>query len=40
MIPFNKPFLVGKELHYIAPAVAMESLSGYGHRAMLQLTTR
>ncbi len=31
-IPFNKPFIVGKELHYISQAVLVEShLSGDGH---------
>ncbi|MBW1743061.1 MAG: dTDP-4-amino-4,6-dideoxygalactose transaminase, partial [Deltaproteobacteria bacterium] len=30
-IPFNKPFIAGKELHYIAQAVMVEShLSGDG----------
>ena len=31
MIPFNKPFIVGKELHYIAQAVTMGNLGGDGH---------
>jgi dTDP-4-amino-4,6-dideoxygalactose transaminase len=31
-IPFNKPFIAGKELHYISQAVLVEShLSGDGH---------
>jgi dTDP-4-amino-4,6-dideoxygalactose transaminase len=30
-IPFNKPFIVGKELHYIARAVALGNISGDGH---------
>ena len=31
MIPFNKPFVAGKELYYIAQAVTMGNLSGDGH---------
>ena len=31
MIPFNKPFIAGKELYYIAQAVTMGNLSGDGH---------
>ena len=31
MIPFNKPFIAGKELYYIAQAVTMGHLSGDGH---------
>jgi dTDP-4-amino-4,6-dideoxygalactose transaminase len=30
-IPFNKPFLVGRELDYIARAVALGNLAGDGH---------
>jgi dTDP-4-amino-4,6-dideoxygalactose transaminase len=30
-IPFNKPFLTGKELHYIAGAIARGNLGGDGH---------
>jgi dTDP-4-amino-4,6-dideoxygalactose transaminase len=30
-IPFNKPFIVGKELYYIAQAVSLGNLSGDGH---------
>ncbi|MCA9064570.1 MAG: dTDP-4-amino-4,6-dideoxygalactose transaminase [Planctomycetaceae bacterium] len=30
-IPFNKPFVAGKELYYIAQAVTMGNLSGDGH---------
>ncbi|MCX7386121.1 MAG: dTDP-4-amino-4,6-dideoxygalactose transaminase [Planctomycetales bacterium] len=30
-IPFNKPFVVGKELYYIAQAVTMGNLSGDGY---------
>lgn len=30
-IPFNKPFIAGKELYYIAQAVTMGNLSGDGH---------
>ncbi|MEZ6048081.1 MAG: dTDP-4-amino-4,6-dideoxygalactose transaminase [Planctomycetaceae bacterium] len=29
-IPFNKPFIVGKELHYIAQAVTLGQISGDG----------
>jgi dTDP-4-amino-4,6-dideoxygalactose transaminase len=29
-IPFNKPYLVGKELHYVAQAVASGNISGDG----------
>ncbi len=29
-IPFNKPYIAGRELHYIAEAVANEQLSGNG----------
>ena len=31
MIPFNKPFIAGKELYYIAQAVTFGNLSGDGH---------
>ncbi len=31
MIPFNKPFIAGKELYYIAQAVTMGNLGGDGH---------
>ncbi len=31
MIPFNKPFVAGKELYYIAQAVTMGNLSGDGY---------
>ena len=30
-IPFNKPFIVGKELYYIAQAVAFGNIAGDGH---------
>jgi dTDP-4-amino-4,6-dideoxygalactose transaminase len=30
-IPFNKPFIAGKELYYIARAVALANISGDGH---------
>jgi len=30
-IPFNKPFIVGKELYYIAQAVTLNNLAGDGH---------
>lgn len=30
-IPFNKPFVPGKELYYIAQAVTMGNLSGDGY---------
>lgn len=30
-IPFNKPFVAGKELHYIAQAVTLGNLGGDGH---------
>ena len=30
-IPFNKPFVAGKELYYIAQAVTMGNLGGDGH---------
>ncbi len=30
-IPFNKPFVVGKELYYIARAVALGNIGGDGH---------
>ena len=30
-IPFNKPYIVGKELYYIAQAVELGNLSGDGH---------
>ncbi|HUY33254.1 MAG TPA: dTDP-4-amino-4,6-dideoxygalactose transaminase [Pirellulales bacterium] len=30
-IPFNKPFIAGKELYYIAQAVALGNISGDGH---------
>ena len=30
-IPFNKPFIVGKELYYISQAVSFGNLSGDGH---------
>ncbi|MFN5050659.1 MAG: aminotransferase class I/II-fold pyridoxal phosphate-dependent enzyme, partial [Planctomyces sp.] len=31
LIPFNKPFIAGKELFYIAQAVTFGNLSGDGH---------
>jgi dTDP-4-amino-4,6-dideoxygalactose transaminase len=31
IIPFNKPFIVGKELYYIAQAVELGNISGDGH---------
>lgn len=31
LIPFNKPFIAGKELFYIAQAVTLGNLSGDGH---------
>jgi dTDP-4-amino-4,6-dideoxygalactose transaminase len=31
MIPFNKPFIVGKELYYIAQAVTLGNMAGDGH---------
>jgi len=31
MIPFNKPYLTGKELTYIADAVASGKISGNGN---------
>jgi dTDP-4-amino-4,6-dideoxygalactose transaminase len=34
MIPFNKPFIAGKELYYIAQAVTMGNISGDGHFTM------
>lgn len=30
-IPFNKPYMVGKELHYIAQAVTLGNISGDGY---------
>lgn len=30
-IPFNKPFLTGKEAHYMYPAVFTGHLSGNGY---------
>ncbi len=30
-IPFNKPFIAGKELYYIAQAVTLNNLAGDGH---------
>ena len=30
-IPFNKPFIAGKELYYIAQAVALGNIGGDGH---------
>ena len=30
-IPFNKPFIAGKELYYVAQAVTFGNLSGDGH---------
>jgi len=30
-VPFNKPFIVGKELYYVAQAVTMGNLSGDGY---------
>ncbi|HKM53180.1 MAG TPA: dTDP-4-amino-4,6-dideoxygalactose transaminase, partial [Isosphaeraceae bacterium] len=30
-IPFNKPFIAGKELYYIAQAVTLGNISGDGH---------
>ena len=32
-IPFNKPFIVGKELYYVAQAVTFGNLGGDGHGA-------
>jgi len=31
IIPFNKPFIVGKELFYIAQAVTFGNIAGDGH---------
>ncbi len=31
MIPFNKPFIAGKELYYIAQAVTLGNIAGDGH---------
>lgn len=31
MIPFNRPFIAGKELHYIAKAVTLGNIAGDGH---------
>ncbi len=31
MIPFNKPFIAGKELYYIAEAVTLGNIAGDGH---------
>jgi len=31
MIPFNKPFIAGKELYYIAQAVTLGNIGGDGH---------
>ena len=31
LIPFNKPFIAGKELYYVAQAVTYGNLSGDGH---------
>ena len=30
-IPFNKPFVAGKELYYIAQAVTYGNIAGDGH---------
>ena len=30
-IPFNKPFIAGKELYYIAQAVTLGNIGGDGH---------
>lgn len=30
-VPFNKPFVIGKELYYIAQAVTLGNISGDGH---------
>lgn len=30
-IPFNKPFIAGKELYYIAQAVTLGNIAGDGH---------
>jgi hypothetical protein len=30
-IPFNKPFIAGKEMYYIARAVALGNIGGDGH---------
>src|SRR5687768_4948254 len=30
-IPFNKPFIVGRELYYIAQAVSLGNIGGDGH---------
>ncbi len=34
-IPFNKPFIAGKELYYIAQAVTLGNISGDGHYTQL-----
>ncbi len=31
LIPFNKPFIAGKELYYIAQAVTYGNIAGDGH---------
>mgnify|MGYP003111607479 CR=1 FL=1 len=33
LIPFNRPFIAGKELHYIAHAVTLGNISGDGEFA-------
>ncbi|MCA9020919.1 MAG: dTDP-4-amino-4,6-dideoxygalactose transaminase, partial [Planctomycetaceae bacterium] len=33
LIPFNRPFIAGKELHYIAQAVTLGNISGDGEFA-------
>jgi dTDP-4-amino-4,6-dideoxygalactose transaminase len=35
LIPFNKPFIAGKELYYVAQAVTFGNLSGDGHFTQL-----
>ena len=30
-IPFNRPFIAGKELFYIAQAITLNNLGGDGH---------
>ncbi|HEV3025459.1 MAG TPA: aminotransferase class I/II-fold pyridoxal phosphate-dependent enzyme, partial [Pirellulales bacterium] len=34
-IPFNKPFVAGKDLYYVAQAVALGNISGDGHFTQL-----
>jgi dTDP-4-amino-4,6-dideoxygalactose transaminase len=35
MIPFNKPYLIGKELNYISEAILIGKISGNGHYTKL-----